>query len=149
MRDSVKISKVALPCSETPEQRFKRKKVEATEWSEDDIRHGIASAEEVRDIRSNTLKKRKLPDWQLQAHKQWGRLLYSYFNWRQAGTIYPRSQIYPCQSGKCSCAIRWKASTLTRFGYYCAEDGRRGPLLESQISFSCRTHGMTFCCSST
>ena len=72
---------------ETPEQRFKRKKVEATKWSEDDIRHGIASAEEARDIRSNTVKKHKLSDWQLEVKQQWGRLLYSYFNWRQASEL--------------------------------------------------------------
>ena len=79
----------ANSCSESPEQRFKRKKVEATQWSEDDIRHGIASAEEVRDIRSNTAKQHKLPDWQLTVNHQWGRLLYSYFNWRQVSTICP------------------------------------------------------------
>lgn len=79
---------------ETPEQRFKRKKVEATKWSEDDIRHGIASAEEARDIRSNTVKKHRLTDWQLEVKQQWGRLLYSYFNWRQASERLIVSRIH-------------------------------------------------------
>ena len=44
---------------------------------------GPISAEQQRKTRSSTLK--PADPWRSGLSKRWGRLLYSYFNWRQAG----------------------------------------------------------------